>query len=171
MKAEYLLVDGYNIIFTWSKLKKLADVSLEQARDKLIDILDEYQGIKKMCVIIVFDAHLVKGNVGSIYKYSDDVYVVYTKEAETADNYIERTTETMKENYDITVATSDGLEQIIIMSKGARRISANDLLGDVKRSKKYIREQIQSYKPIKNNMLIKNLDKETAEWMEKMRRQ
>ncbi len=114
---------------------------------------------------------IIQHTTGSIYKYSDDVYVVYTKEAETADNYIERTTETMKENYDITVATSDGLEQIIIMSKGARRISANDLLDDVKRSKKYIREQIQSYKPIKNNMLIKNLDKETAEWMEKMRRQ
>lgn len=170
MSDEYLLVDGYNIIFSWETLKKIAENSLEEARDKLIDILGDYQGYKKINLILVFDAHKVKGGVGSIYRYND-IFVVYTKEAETADNYIERTTTVMRGKYKVKVATSDGLEQVIIMSKGAIRISARELEEDVKLAKKHIREKINEIKPVKNNMLIDNLDRETAAWLEKMRRQ
>lgn len=170
MSDEYLLVDGYNIIFSWESLKKIAENSLEEARDKLIDILGDYQGYKKVNLILVFDAHLVKGGVGSIYRYNN-IFVVYTKEAETADNYIERTATVMKGKYKVKVATSDGLEQVIIMSKGAVRMSARELEEDVKLAKKHIREKINEIKPVKNNMLINNLDKETAAWLEKMRRQ
>ncbi len=169
MSDEYLLVDGYNIIFAWESLKKVADISLEDARDKLIDILGDYQGYKKINLILVFDAYLVKGGTGSVYKYND-IYVVYTKEAETADNYIERTATKLKGKYKVTVATSDRLEQVIIMSKGAVRISARELEEDVKLSKKHIKEKIEEFKPVKNNMLIDNLDSETAAWLEKMRR-
>ena len=168
MNNEYLLVDGYNIIFAWNSLKKIAEKSLEDARDKLIDILGDYQGYKKINLILVFDAYLVKGGTESIYRYND-IYVVFTKEAETADNYIERTATMLKGKYKVTVATSDRLEQIIIMSKGAVRISARELEEDVKLAKKHIREKIEEIKPIKNNMLIDNLDSETAAWLEKMR--
>lgn len=170
MSDEYLLVDGYNIIFAWKELKKISEYSLEDARDKLISIMSNYQGYKNINLIIVFDAHLVKGNTGEILKY-DNIFVVYTKEAETADNYIERTTAILNKQYKVKVATSDGLEQIIIMSKGAIRVSANELLKDVKATEKQIKEKIEEYKPVKNNMLINNLDKKTAEWFEKMRRQ
>lgn len=169
MNNEYLLVDGYNIIFAWNSLKKIADVCLEDARDKLIDILGDYQGYKKFNLIVVFDAYLVKGGTGSVYKYND-IYVVYTKEAETADNYIERTATNLKGKYKVIVATSDKLEQVIIMSKGAVRISAKELEDDVKLAKKYIKEKIEEIKPVKNNMLINNLDSETAARLEKMRR-
>ncbi len=168
MNDEYLLVDGYNIIFAWNSLKKIADISLEDARDKLIDILGDYQGYKKTNLIIVFDAYLVKGGTERIYKYND-IYVVFTKEAETADNYIERTATSLKGKHKVTVATSDRLEQIIIMSRGAIRISARELEEDVRLAKKHIREKIEEIKPIKNNMLIDNLDSETAAWLEKMR--
>ena len=168
MSNEYLLVDGYNIIFAWKSLKKVAEKSLEDARDKLIDILGDYQGYKKVNLILVFDAHLVKSGTGSIYKYND-IFVVYTKEAETADNYIERTTTELRGKYKVVVATSDGLEQVIIMSKGAIRMSARELEEDVKLAKKHIKEKIEEIKPVKNNMLIDNLDKETAAWLEKMR--
>lgn len=170
MSDEYLLVDGYNIIFSWKSLKEIAEVSLEDARDKLINILGDYQGYKKVNLILVFDAHLVKGNTGSIFRYND-IYVVYTKEAETADNYIERTTTILNKSYKVKVATSDGLEQVIIMSKGAVRMSARELEDDVMLVKKRIKEKIEECKPVKNNMLINNLDKKTAEWLERMRRQ
>lgn len=170
LSDEYLLVDGYNIIFSWKGLKKIAEISLEDARDKLINILGDYQGYKKINLILVFDAHLVKGNTGSIFKHND-IYVVYTKEAETADNYIERTTTVLNKSYKVKVATSDGLEQVIIMSKGAIRVSARELEDDVILAKKRVKEKIEELKPVKNNMLINNLDKKTAEWLEKMRRQ
>lgn len=168
MSDEYLLVDGYNIIFSWDSLKKTAEYSLEDARDKLIDILDEYQGYKKINMILVFDAYLVKGGAERIYKYNG-LYVVFTKEAETADNYIERTAYRLKGKYKVSVATSDRLEQIIIMSKGAVRISARELEENVKLAKKHIKEKMEEIKPVKNNMLIDNLDSETAAWLEKMR--
>ena len=168
MNEEYLLVDGYNIIFSWNSLKKIADKSLEDGRDKLIDIMGDYQGYKNVNLILVFDAYLVKGGTGSIYKYNN-IFVVYTKEAETADNYIEKTATELKGKYKVTVATSDRLEQVIIMSKGAIRISARELEEDVKLAKKHIKEKIEEIKPVKNNMLIDNLDEETAMWLEKMR--
>ncbi len=166
---EYLLVDGYNIIFGWDKLKKLAQSSLEEARDKLINILSNYQGVKKINIIVVFDAHKVKGGTGSVICY-DNIFVVYTKEAETADNYIERTTKTLNKNYRVKVATSDGLEQIIIMGGGAVRVSARELLEDVKLTQRKIKEKIEELKPIKNNTFLDNLDPKTRAWFEEMRR-
>lgn len=170
LNDEYLLIDGYNIIFAWKELKEIAANSLEDARDKLIEIISNYQGYKGINIIIVFDAHLVKGNKGSIIDY-DNIKVIYTREAQTADNYIERATRLLNKQYKVKVATSDGVEQIIIMGKGAIRVSAKELERDVKASNKKIDEKISEIKPVKNNMLINNLDPETIELLEKMRRQ
>ncbi len=169
MKKEYLLVDGYNIIFAWEDLNKISrEQSLEDARDKLVAILSNYQGAKGIELIIVFDAHLVKGNKGSIEQMGK-TYIVYTKEAETADNYIERITKDLVKDYTVKVATSDRLEQIIIMGSGAIRVSATELRADVRFTAKKVAKKIEEIKPIKNNMLFDNLDAKTAEWFEKMR--
>ncbi len=168
MKKEYLLVDGYNIIFAWDELRKIADESIDAARDKLINMLCNYQGVKKMELILVFDAYKVEGGKGSVTK-EGGIYVVYTKEAETADAYIERTTHELRKQHHVKVATSDGLEQVIIMSSGALRMSARDLYMEVNSVKKDIREYIHTSKPVKNNMLSDNLDKKTAEFLDKLR--
>ena len=125
-KKEYLLVDGYNIIFAWEELNELAKASIDAARNKLMDILSNYQGFIGCTLILVFDAYKVKGNQGEVQKYHN-IYVVYTKEAETADQYIERTTHELgakPQKYRVTVATSDALEQMIIWGNGATRMSA-----------------------------------------------
>lgn len=123
---EYLLVDGYNIIFAWPELRELAKINLDSARDKLMDIMCNYQGYRGCRLILVYDAYKVKGNPGSVMKYHN-IEVVYTKEAETADQYIERTTHELgakPRKYRVTVATSDALEQMIIWGNGATRMSA-----------------------------------------------
>lgn len=165
---DYLLVDGYNIIFAWKELKKLAEDNLEAAKTRLINQLCNYQGTKKMNLILVFDAYKVEGGRGSVTR-EGGIYVVYTKEAETADQYIEKTTHELKKNYNVTVATSDGLEQVIIMSQGALRMSAKDLEIEVNANDKAIAEKIHEYKPVKNNMLIDNLDSEAACFLEQLR--
>ena len=165
---DYLLVDGYNIIFAWKELKKLAEDNLEAAKTRLINQLCNYQGTKKMNLILVFDAYKVEGGKGSVTR-EGDIYVIYTKEAETADQYIEKTTHELKKNYNVTVATSDGLEQVIIMSQGALRMSAKDLEIEVNVNDKAIAEKIHEYKPVKNNMLIDNLDSEAACFLEQLR--
>lgn len=130
-----MLVDGYNIIHAWDELRELMeDVSLESARVKLIDTLSNYKGVQKATIIVVFDAYLVKGNPGSVSKYHN-IYVVYTKEAETADHYIERVVTSMPKHYRVRVATTDGLEQIIISGQGAVRMSAKELHNQVHRRK------------------------------------
>lgn len=169
MSGEYLLVDGYNIIFAWDELRKLADESIDAARDKLINIMCNYQGVKKMNLILVFDAYKVAGGIGSITKHGN-IFVVYTKEAETADQYIEKTSHILSKNYKVTVATSDGLEQVIILSQGSLRMSARDLYSDVHSVNLDISQRINQYKPVKNNMLMDNLDKEAADFLEKLRR-
>ena len=138
---EYLLVDGYNIIFAWDELKEIARNSLEAARDRLIDILCNYQGFKQCELILVFDAYKVKGNTGSVEKIHN-INVVYTKEAETADMYIEKTTHELGKKHRVRVATSDSLEQIIILAGGATRISADEFLHEVKSAEKAIMEII-----------------------------
>ena len=120
---EYLLVDGYNIIFAWDELKAIAQENVAAAREALLDLLSNYKGFRQCEVILVFDAYKVKGNPGSIDK-TGGVYVVYTKEAETADAYIEKTTYELGKNHRVRVATSDGLEQLIILGHGALRLSA-----------------------------------------------
>ena len=120
---EYLLVDGYNIIFAWEELKSVAQTNLDAARQLLIDLLSNYQGFKKCVVILVFDAYKVPRNVQDVFKYHN-IYVVYTKEAETADTYIERATYEIGKHHQVRVATSDGAEQLIILGHGALRLSA-----------------------------------------------
>ncbi|MEG1427328.1 MAG: NYN domain-containing protein [Oscillospiraceae bacterium] len=120
---EYLLVDGYNIIFAWKELSLLAKENLDAARQRLTDILCNYQGYCRCELILVFDAYKVKGNPGETEKLHN-ITVVYTKEAETADMYIEKVTHRLAKDGCVRVATSDGLEQLIILSHGALRVSA-----------------------------------------------
>ena len=122
---EYLLVDGYNIIFAWEELAELAKETIDGARGKLLDILCNYQGIRGCELIVVFDAYRVAGHRTEILDYHN-IHVVYTKEAETADAYIEKTVHEIGKRYQVTVATSDRIEQVIIMGQGARRLSARD---------------------------------------------
>lgn len=140
-KEDILLVDGYNIIFAWDELNELAKVSLDGARMKLLDIMSNYQGYKRCEVIIVFDAYKVAGNKGSVEQYGN-VYIVYTKEAQTADAYIEKTVRSIGKKYRVTVATSDRVEQIIVMGAGAHRLSARDLQAEVMRVNEEIREHL-----------------------------
>lgn len=137
---EYLLVDGYNIIFAWEELSQLAKVNIDSARTKLMDILCNYQGYQKNTVILVFDAYKVKGNPGTVVNYHN-IYVVYTKEAETADQYIEKTVHSIGRKYQVTVATSDALEQMIIWGQGAIRMSAMGLWEEMEATKRKIREE------------------------------
>ena len=141
---EFLLVDGYNIIFAWEDLKKLAAESLEAARQSLADILSNYQGYRKCGVILVFDAYKVKGNTGSVEKYRN-IHIVYTKEAETADAYIEKASYDMRKQYRVRVATSDGMEQLIILGHGASRVSATAFQQEVLKTHTEIREIVQKY--------------------------
>lgn len=165
---DYLLVDGYNIIFAWKELSELAKDNIEAAKSRLVTQLCNYQGIKKMNLILVFDAYRVEGGEGSVVK-EGGIYVVHTKEAETADQYIEKTTHELIKNCNVTVATSDGLEQVIIVSQGALRMSARDLYREVNAGRRMIDEKIEQIKPVKNNMLIDNLDSEAADFLEKLR--
>ena len=137
-EKEYLLVDGYNVIFAWDDLKVLAAVNIDSARDKLIDIMSNYQGYVGCELILVFDAYKVKQNPGSITKHGN-IHVVYTKEAETADMYIEKTTHELGRKYKVTVASSDGLEQLIIMGQGALRMSSRGLREEVERVNQILR--------------------------------
>ena len=167
-KKEYLLVDGYNIIFAWEELNELAKASIDAARNKLMDILSNYQGFIGCTLILVFDAYKVKGNQGEVQKYHN-IYVVYTKEAETADQYIEKTTHEIGRKYKVTVATSDALEQVIVMGQGAYRISARDFYEEVERTEKQIREINERERGEKRNYLLDYAKEEDAREMEKVR--
>ena len=139
---EYLIVDGYNVIFAWDELKKLAAEHLDAARKKLCDLLCNYQGFQKCVLILVFDAYRVPGSPGSIEQYHN-IHVVYTKEAETADMFIERVTHEIGRNRRVRVATSDGMEQIIILGHGALRVSARMFHEEVLNVEKQIRALVQ----------------------------
>lgn len=139
-KEEYLLVDGYNIIHGWSELKELAQINLNSARDLLMDILCNYQGYTGKTVILVFDAYKIKGNPGSVLDYRN-IHVVYTKDAETADMYIEKVTHQLGRKHHVVVATSDALEQMIVLGNGATRLSATGLLEEIHRMEQEIRDE------------------------------
>ncbi len=137
---EYLLVDGYNIIFAWDELKELAEANLQGARGKLMDILCNYQGYKQNTIILVFDGYKVPGNIGEVQKYHN-IYVVYTKEAETADQYIEKAVHEIAKEHEVKVATSDAMEQMIIIGQGAFRMSAKDLLTEIMLTNQQMKEE------------------------------
>ena len=138
---EYLLVDGYNIIFAWDDLKKLAIKDLKSARDKLLDILSNYAGISGYETIVVFDAYKVPGGQGNIYRYNN-IDVIFTREAETADLYIEQAAKDLGKKYSVTVATSDAIEQVIVFGAGAIRLSAMNFYERVKNAEREIEEKI-----------------------------
>ena len=165
---EYLLVDGYNIIFAWKELNELAQHNIDSARDKLMDIMCNYQGAKKVNLILVFDAYKVSGGQGEVFDYHN-IHVVYTKEAETADQYIEKVTHELSRKYQVTVATSDRLEQMIIWGAGARRISAPGFYEEVMNTIQEVRENMEREKPKNKNYLKDNLSRETYEELEKIK--
>lgn len=152
---ECLLVDGYNIIFAWDELKQLAAVNIDGARDKLMDMLCNYQGYKGNTVIVVFDAYNVKKHNETVFKYHN-IYVVYTKEAETADMYIAKTTHKMANKYKVTVATSDALEQLIIMGHGALRMSAANFYEEIKQVNARISEALSKSSSLENYVIKEN---------------
>lgn len=139
--TQYLLVDGYNVIFSWDRLKELAQDNMDAARNALINILCNYQGYKKCNVILVFDAYKVKGAVREVEKI-DNITIVYTKEAETADMYIEKASYKLAKNNQVRVVTSDAVEQLIILGTGALRVSSREFQFEVQAAEEEIRQRI-----------------------------
>lgn len=166
-EEEYLLVDGYNILYAWDDLRELMQVTVDGARSRLMDILCNYQAYRKCHVIVVFDAYKVVGGVGSAQDYHN-IHVVYTKEAETADQYIEKFAHKMGRKSRVTVATSDGLEQLIIRGQGCLLMSAKDLREDVERVGRQIEEDQGNLPRPGKNYLFRHIEKETAEYLKNL---
>lgn len=141
-KEKYLLIDGYNIIFAWPELNELAKDNMDSAKTRLLNSLSNYKGISDYKIIVVFDAYRIEGHLEEIIEY-ENIYIVYTKEAQTADQYIEKFAYTNIKNYDITVATSDGLQQIIIRGAGCYLLSARELKIEIERANDWIKEKYQ----------------------------
>jgi predicted RNA-binding protein with PIN domain len=156
---EYLFVDGYNIINSWESLKEKSKISLEEARIELLEILSEYQHYSGIVIVVVFDAHQVKGNSGTEEDYKG-LRVVYTKENETADNYIERVLDEIGRIKKVRVATSDWMEQQIVLSRGGIRISARELEVEIYNEKKMIKRKRKTINQ-KNDIQIGKLDEKT----------
>lgn len=167
-EKEYLLVDGYNIIFAWEDLKELAEVNIDGARTKLMDILCNYQGYKKCVLILVFDAYKVEGHECEVTDYHN-IHVVYTKEAETADQYIEKVVHEIGRKYQVTVATSDGLEQVIIRGQGASLLSARELREEISLVNEQIRQECDQRRQRGKNYLFDHLSEELVDYMEEVR--
>ncbi len=167
VKEEYLLVDGYNIIYAWPELEKLAEDNIENARIKLLDSLCNYQWIRKCRIIVVFDAYCIQGHREEITGY-DNIYVVYTKEAQTADQYIEKFARDNKKKYDIAVATSDGLQQIIVRGAGCSLLSARELKIEIERAIGKIMQEYCEMTGRDSSSLIDVLSPEVKRQMEEM---
>lgn len=167
-EEEYLLVDGYNIIFAWEELKALAETNIDGARYRLMDILCNYQAYRRCTLIVVFDAYKVVGGIGEALKYHN-IHVVYTKEAETADQYIEKLAHKIGRRYRVSVATSDGLEQLIIRGQGCALLSAGDLKEEVERVRRLIETEKGRHTGRGTNYLLSHADEETREYLEQVR--
>ena len=165
---EYLLVDGYNIIFAWDDLKELAKENIEAARNKLMDILCNYQGFKKCAVILVFDAYKVEGYAMEIQKYHN-IHVVYTKEAEMADQYIEKVVHQIGRKYHVTVATSDGVEQVVTLGQGGKLISAREFREEVEIVRRQIQEEWEHHRESGKNYLFDHMGDAMREEMNEVR--
>lgn len=160
-ELEYLFVDGYNIINSWESLKSLKDQDLESARDKLMEVLAEYKHYSGIEIILVFDAHLVKGNIGTNLEYKG-LKVIYTKENDTADHYIERELDDIGRIKRVRVATSDWMEQQIVLGRGGTRISARELEMEIFDEKNMVKRKTMSDKR-RNNLSIGKLDGKNLE--------
>lgn len=165
---EYMLVDGYNVIFAWDSLRELAEQNIDAARDRLMDILVNYSSYQKYTLILVFDAYKLKGHTTEIMEYHN-IYVVYTKEAETADRYIEKTAHEIGHKYRVTVVTSDGMEQVIIRSAGCILMSSKELFEDVQRVEREIRKEHIESQMSKKNLLFDQLSDEMKQKLEDIR--
>ena len=166
-KEEYLLVDGYNVIFAWEQLKELAAVNIDSARGKLLDILSNYQGIRGCHLIVVFDAYRVQGHKTEIFDYHN-IHVVYTKEAETADAYIEKFAHENGQKYRVTVATSDGLEQIIIRGAGCLLLSARELEQEIAEKNRQLQQDYKENTPAGKSFLLDNLSAAAVEELQRI---
>lgn len=166
---RYIFVDGYNVINAWPELKELTGTNLEEARYKLIDMLQDYAVYRDVEVYVVFDAHYVKGSFEKNEKYKR-INVVYTKEGESADCYIERSVVAISKRAGIAVVTSDYLEQRIVLQMGGIRITPSEFLLDIKKSKVKIKEKSNLQYSEKKNTLENYLDVETLKKLEKLRR-
>lgn len=167
---KYLIVDGYNIINAWEELQNVAKTDLEYARDKLIDAIIEYAEFTGRKAIIVFDAYNVKSSKEKL-EFRKHITIVYTKEHQTADSYIEKYISSLSKYDDVKVATNDYAEQQIVLGKGASRISARELKLDLDNAKAKIREKTSSVgKKIQRNWLEDRIDKETLSKLENIRR-
>ena len=166
-KEEYLLVDGYNIIFAWSELKELAEDNLDSARSKLLDYLSKYQGIREFQIIAVFDAYRVQRHHEEIIDY-DNIHVVFTREAQTADQYIERFAHDNQKKYNITVATSDGLQQIITRGAGCSVMSARELKEEIERTNERVIQAYREKQAVDLNYLKDALSVETKQQMNEL---
>ena len=165
---EYLLVDGYNVIFAWDDLKELAKENIDAARNKLMDILCNYQGFRRCVVILVFDAYKVDGYALEIQKYHN-IHVVYTKEAETADQYIEKVVHQIGRKYHVTVVTSDSVEQVVTLGQGGTLISSREFKEEVELVRRLIREEYASRRESGKNYLFDHMDEKMAKQMEDVR--
>lgn len=169
-KEAYLLIDSYNIIFAWPELKELAEINMESARTKLLDYLSKYQNVEKCRIIAVFDAYRVQRHIEETIDYYD-IHVVYTKEAQTADQFIERFTHEHQKKYDITVATSDGLQQIIIRGSGSAVLSARELKVEIERANEKVIQVYKEKQIIDRNYLKDAISAETRQRMEKLQKE
>ncbi|MGE5676938.1 MAG: NYN domain-containing protein, partial [Pseudomonadota bacterium] len=167
IKEEYLLVDGYNIIFAWPELKTLAAENIDSARMRLLDSLSNYQWVRQCQIIVVFDAYRVQGHREEIIDYHN-IHMVYTKEAQTADQYIEKFAHDNQKKYNIAVATSDGLQQIIVRGAGCSLLSARELLAEVEEANRRMRQEYQEMMEKDRNRLIDSLPDEAKQMLEIM---
>ncbi|WP_124068315.1 TetM/TetW/TetO/TetS family tetracycline resistance ribosomal protection protein [Clostridium sp. E02] len=166
-KEEYLLVDGYNIIFAWPELSELAETNMDGARQKLMDLLCNYQGIRNGHIIVVFDAYRVKEHKEEVIKYHN-IHLVYTKEAQTADQYIEKFAHQNSNKYKMVVATSDGLQQIIVRGAGCMLLSARELKEEMQKANERVREEYEDTKERTRNYLMDSLTEESKKQIEEI---
>ncbi|MGC7872026.1 NYN domain-containing protein [Desulfosporosinus sp. SYSU MS00001] len=166
-KEEYLLVDGYNVIHAWPELKELADSNMDGARMKLLDSLSNYQGVRRSQIIVVFDAYLVQGHLEEVIDYHN-IHLVYTREAQTADQYIEKFAHDNQKKYNITVATSDGLQQIIIRGEGCALLSARELKAEIEETNERTKQEYQGIQRRPRNYLMDTLSPEAKQRLDEL---
>ena len=167
---RFVFVDGYNVVNSWDILKKEKSVSLESARQKLIDILDNYGAINGCKVILVFDGYKVAGNRESKYEYNKNLMVIFTKSGETADAYIEKEIHNIGRRFEVSVVTSDSLEQQTIFQRGATRISSIEFYNLVFKTNEDIKHNSKKVNLNDKNVLLDNIDDDVLKKLEAMRR-
>jgi predicted RNA-binding protein with PIN domain len=165
---EYLVIDGYNVINSWTDVFNLEEDTLEECREKFLDIISNFQGYRKLNIIVVFDAHMVKGSQEKRENY-DKVSVVFTREKETADNYIERLVYNLGNTHTIRVVTSDYMEQTIVLSNGGVRVTPAELRQEIQKAERNGRNTLER-RPVNNSPLMSRIKPDLARKLEKMRR-